>query len=84
MMEDPGEVVITQTGCSVTFALLGVYCTGILDGALNLYVECAGLGLPCSGEASLASAFTLTCSAQCSFIFGSPRFGWRTGFWGLS
>jgi hypothetical protein len=67
--KDPGLVVITQTGCNVAFNLDAIYCTGSLDEALNLYVSCAGLGVPCSAKASLTSAFRLTCSPQCSLLF---------------
>mgnify|MGYP006287157837 FL=1 len=68
-ISDAYGVEFVQDGCSISFNLDAIYCTGTVDAAMNLYVSCAGLGFPCSGQASLTESFTLVCSEQCTFVF---------------
>jgi len=75
LLENDLGVPLTQTGCELAFTLDGMLCTGRVDAQLDLRVECAGLGFPCQGEASLTSLFTLVCSPQCSFILGRQAQG---------
>jgi hypothetical protein len=67
-VSDAQNVEFTQTNCTLTFSLDAIYCTGHIDSQMNFYVECGGLGFPCSAKASLTEAFTIVCSPQCSFI----------------
>lgn len=68
-ISDAENVELIQNGCDLAFNLDAIYCTGAIDGALNMYIECAGLGFPCTAKASLTLSFTVICSQQCSFIF---------------
>ena len=69
LMGDEQFVQLVQTGCDVSFFLDVYLCTGTIDEALNLYVECAGFGFPCSSKVSLIDYIFLDCSLQCSFFF---------------
>jgi len=79
-ISNAANVEFTQSGCTVTFSIDAIYCTGRIDSQMNFYVECGGLGFPCSAKASLTSAFTIVCSPQCSFILERQQQGTNCTF----
>jgi hypothetical protein len=68
-ISDQQGVELNQNGCNISFFLDTIGCTGRIDSQMNFYVECAGIGIPCSARASLTSSFVVNCSSMCSFIF---------------
>ncbi len=60
---------LNQEDCNLSFNLDAINCTGTIDNAMNLYIQCAGLGFPCQAKASLTSTFQVICSEQCKFDF---------------
>jgi hypothetical protein len=68
-LTDAAGVELIQDACSVAFNLGGLYCTGTVDATQNLTFRCAGLDLPCTGQASPTEPFSVTCSQDCSFVF---------------
>ncbi|HOX43291.1 MAG TPA: hypothetical protein PK668_06825 [Myxococcota bacterium] len=61
--------VFVQDGCAFTFIIDALYCSGTIDSAMNLDVECGGLGWPGQGTASLVEDFWIVFSPQCSYGF---------------
>ncbi len=79
-ISDANGVEMVQDGCSLSFNLDAIFCTGTIDAAMNLYISCAGLGIPCTARASMTETFTVRCSAQCSFIFEPVDAGTECNF----